>query len=570
MTKVIIKFPSPVKCDFCRYSFNNSRALDQHMTSEHEMFNEPKVKEPILDCTECGVTFKSREEQNHHNEECHEVSKDSNIKFICSDCDIKFVSSIILNNHIASGHLEVAGSIIDDSDIIKIETYTNHTKDNGHIPKTEYYKIEHTGGKKEKDPRPGMEAFENDNTNDEPTGITMKGKGLQFQDACIALKQLMVKGRTFKDNNGRILTILDAPRGTAPIDVEVTTLSKKPSEKRGKAKLIIHKPNMKRDATLHAGLYSGSNFVFVKELMEMFVKPFIDSLISDESEDPMNQYRVKSEENNSDNKTIPIKEEKCNDCDKTFPTSRGLSIHVGRVHKNNDPTVKRKRKEDVSEVEKEVKRIKLKELVDGIIECDECGLKFRYMKSYEWHMKKCIAQINKSCTSPIKPTKVHKSCHNCDISVEAQDFTTLLESIQIHNSLCKEKRDNKLPQVKSVSENEVEQVVKGVEDLHVAENICKIAKSKLHCCIECSFSTTDLTQLKNHMRCDNDLNPEDKVPERLREMLSIKGIDINDHRLRRAGGGGTCGAKCVSLFTTGSEMMAVEIRDNVNNHIVSN
>ena len=31
-----------------------------------------------------------------------------------------------------------------------------------------------------------------------------------------------------------------------------------------------------------------------------------------------------------------------------------------------------------------------------------------------------------------------------------------------------------------------------------------------------------------------------------------------------------CGVKCVSLFTTGSEAMAGEIRDNVNEHIVSN
>ena len=55
----------------------------------------------------------------------------------------------------------------------------------------------------------------------------MKGKGLEFQDACIALKNQMVKGRIFRDNKRRLLTILEAPKGTAPIDVEVTTLSKK-------------------------------------------------------------------------------------------------------------------------------------------------------------------------------------------------------------------------------------------------------------------------------------------------------------------------------------------------------
>ena len=74
----------------------------------------------------------------------------------------------------------------------------------------------------------------------------MKGKSLEFQDACIALKQQMGKGRIFKDNKGRQLVILEAPKGLAPIDVEITTISNKPSEKRGKAKLMIHKPNTKK------------------------------------------------------------------------------------------------------------------------------------------------------------------------------------------------------------------------------------------------------------------------------------------------------------------------------------
>ena len=41
MTEVIIKFASPIKCDFCRFTFNNSRALDQHVKGEHESLIEP-------------------------------------------------------------------------------------------------------------------------------------------------------------------------------------------------------------------------------------------------------------------------------------------------------------------------------------------------------------------------------------------------------------------------------------------------------------------------------------------------------------------------------------------------
>ena len=51
-------------------------------------------------------------------------------------------------------------------------------------------------------------------------------------------------------------------------------------------------------------------------------------------------------------------------------------------------------------------------------------------------------------------------------------------------------------------------------------------------------------------------------------MLKIKGICINEYMLRRVGGGGQCGVKCMSLHTTGKEDQATEIRTNVNEHIV--
>ena len=81
-----------------------------------------------------------------------------------------------------------------------------------------------------KDHRPGMEAFHNEKENNTPTGINIKGKSMYFQDACIAQKNQLKKGKIFKDNEGRQLTILEAPNGPGPIDVEVTTLSNKPSE----------------------------------------------------------------------------------------------------------------------------------------------------------------------------------------------------------------------------------------------------------------------------------------------------------------------------------------------------
>ena len=35
MSKVFFEFVAPVKCEICVYTFNNSRALDDHMLSDH-------------------------------------------------------------------------------------------------------------------------------------------------------------------------------------------------------------------------------------------------------------------------------------------------------------------------------------------------------------------------------------------------------------------------------------------------------------------------------------------------------------------------------------------------------
>ena len=103
------------------------------------------------------------------------------------------------------------------------------------------------------------------------------------------VKNHLKKEKIYKDNEGRQLKILEAPNGPGPIDMEVTMLNKKPSDKRGNAKLIIHKPNIKRGATIQASLFAGSSFVFVKTLMHKFIKPFLDSLISDPDENNMGQ-----------------------------------------------------------------------------------------------------------------------------------------------------------------------------------------------------------------------------------------------------------------------------------------
>ena len=56
----IVKFSVPVKCDHCEFSFNNSRALDQHIESEHQSESDTqpemdKIKEESIVCNEDSV-----------------------------------------------------------------------------------------------------------------------------------------------------------------------------------------------------------------------------------------------------------------------------------------------------------------------------------------------------------------------------------------------------------------------------------------------------------------------------------------------------------------------------------
>ena len=67
-----------------------------------------------------------------------------------------------------------------------------------------------------------------------------------------------------------------------------------------------------------------------------------------------------------------------------------------------------------------------------------------------------------------------------------------------------------------------------------------------------------------------EIKEEEKIPAHLTNILKMKGINIHDYKLIRVGGGGKCGANCISLHTTGTENMAEDIAFNKNKHIVNN
>ena len=119
----------------------------------------------------------------------------------------------------------------------------------------------------------------------------------------------------------------------------------------------MYEPTPKKKTTLSVTLFSGSQYLFAKAVMEEFIKPFIDSLISDPNEDPMQQYRVLK-----DIELLEMWEE----CGQDFKTNNGLRIHIGRMHGKTISQENNKRKLIDSESEGKVE-----------ILCNNCGTKFK-------------------------------------------------------------------------------------------------------------------------------------------------------------------------------------------------
>ena len=62
----------------------------------------------------------------------------------------------------------------------------------------------------------------------------------------------------------------------------------------------------------------------------------------------------------------------------------------------------------------------------------------------------------------------------------------------------------------------------------------------------------------------------EKVPEKYKKLFDIKGLDSDEYRIRRVGGGGLCGAYCMALHLTSVHDDGQAMRKEINQHKVEN
>ena len=260
--------------------------------------------------------------------------------------------------------------------------------------------------------------------------------------------------------------------------------------------------------------------------------------------------------------------EKCDQCDKTFVNNHGLRIHIGKTH-----TAKRKRS--------------VVEVCDNKFNCTPCG--------FECDTKIALSYHNGSCT------KRQKEFHDSRRLTPANKKA--MRKVENPEDDCSEKpadRDIKTtPEVLTSEEFQKENIME-IDDKNKCDKcdfksneqyVLKQHKRDNH--RELSVSVTPPPKKRKEPENDNEIEVEEvlkqmegldvkddvrenkfqkdsKIPNRLTEILRLKGVNINDHIVIRVGGGGKCGVNCVSLHMAGSEHLSSEIRTNVNRHIIEN
>ena len=107
--KVEIKFPVPVKCDHCDFSFNNSRVLNEHIEREHASGKNV----PTWPCTSCDKKFLTDVESLEHLNTEHKTDNNGSepipiVRFKtprkCDYCQHSFNNSRGLSQHMENEH----------------------------------------------------------------------------------------------------------------------------------------------------------------------------------------------------------------------------------------------------------------------------------------------------------------------------------------------------------------------------------------------------------------------------------------------------------------------------------
>ena len=171
-----------------------------------------------------------------------------------------------------------------------------------------------------------LEMVPNKSAEDKKTGITIKGKDVEYLEAHRILKDFFqTRGQKYIIN-GTDIRIVDLPKNKL-IKVEV----KNKGGMSGKVNLNIYEVNTRGGATIMIQKVSGGGFEHVKIFGLKVLKFLIDGIINGSiKEKSMESFKIKTELKAEVNEL-----KQCEKCTKSFGTDQGLKLHIGRVHKES-------------------------------------------------------------------------------------------------------------------------------------------------------------------------------------------------------------------------------------------
>ena len=224
----------------------------------------------------------------------------------------------------------------------------------------------------------------------------------------------------------------------------------------------MYKPNKnrKKECCILISRSAGHDIVFVKTLMEMFLKPMMDSVLNSPEIDPIDSFTTKPQDKTVGKENVTVKQEpkeenvKCEHCYRIFMNNIGLSIHIGKMHKE-----KRKRS-DMEESE-------------SIFSCPPCGFECKTKIALSYHHGSC-AKRQKELHDSRRLTPANKKTMRKTEDSQEND-------IEIH-----------VPRAtKTIVEDEE-------CELRQKENIMEIDDKNR--CDQCHFNSTEPYVLKQHKR----------------------------------------------------------------------
>ena len=388
----------------------------------------------------------------------------------------------------------------------------------------------------------------------------------------------------------------------------------------------------KKDCTVMVDKHREHDRKFVRIIAQKVIKPTIDSLLKGEG--TANLLKTPHEKTIGKAEVIVLEDHKCDMCQMKFAKEHGLQVHKGRMHSEKKRKHMGTEKDKViCEVCKytggstdELQMHMSTMHSEPSFKCDNCnyaGVSTGEVKNHMllMHSESATEKVHdvEEGTSCIELRRDKTKCMFCD-------YKNIDES-DLKRHIRDEHRESKSPSTsppKKKTRQEayalVEDIINGItqglnledemdqgdkedeyeKELKV-ENEDELAKrsrlqdekillkqkkieekemlvleeqrkakydelqDKKRKREEKSKDTVKDNLKKTEIQCD-----DHRIPEKYRKLFNLKGVNIDDLRLMETGGGGKCGAYCVSLHISSSTTLATEIRENINCHIVDN